>query len=140
MNIFNRLCAVLFAVCFSTSALSANSVGSVDARGTFFKDEIKVLSFVDPQIPTVLCYITYYDRSGLGSDSSVSSLSCVQTGPVQSVPANSANIFNLDKALFKQTSVARFYDAANRTLIYLAYPDSFTKGNAAHEISAVRLQ
>lgn len=140
MNIFNRLFAVLFGSAFLTAPAVANTVGSVDARGTFFKDEIEIFSFADPQIPNVVCYITYYDRAGLGSDSTISSLACVQTGPVSSVPANSKSIFDLDKALFKQTSVARFYDAANRTLIYLVYPSSFTKGNAAHEICTVRLQ
>lgn len=128
----------VLAALFSSFA-NATTVASVSANGTFFKDEIYIESFQDPEVPSVVCYVTYYDRAGLGPDSSVSSLSCIQIGNVSSVPNDNQNIFKMNKALLKQTKVARFYDRSNNTLIYLVYPASLNSGNAAHEISAVKL-
>lgn len=122
-----------------SSFANANTVGTVEANGAFFKDEILVQSFQDPDLPGIVCYITYYDRASLGSDSTVSSLACIQIGSVPLVPSDSRSIFKMDKALFKHTKVARFHDKSNNTLIYLVYPVSFGQSNAAHEISVVKL-
>ena len=107
---------------------------------------ICVESFADPKVPGVTCHVSQARTGGiagsfgLAQDPSQFSLACRQTGPItlpDKLPKE-ATVFAEDTSVFfKETRVVRLWDAANRTLVYLAISRKLVDGAPANSISTV---
>ncbi|MBI5109756.1 MAG: CreA family protein [Rhodocyclales bacterium] len=105
-----------------------------------------VEAFHDPKVPGVTCHVSQARTGGLAGtfgvaqDPSQFSLACRQTGPI-TPPAKfpeEETVFSEDTSiLFKETRVVRMWDAANRTLVYLAISRKLIEGAPANSISTV---
>jgi CreA protein len=127
---------------------AAETVGCVTTAWKLIGSNHKVCveAFPDPRIPGVTCHISQARTGGvsgalgLAEDPSRFSLACRQTGPI-TLPAKLADnevVFSEDTSiLFKETRVVRMWDAAHRTLVYLAISRKLIEGAPANSISTV---
>lgn len=79
-------------------------------------------------------------RLGLAQYPSQFSLACRQTGPIILPPKlpEDETMFSEDTSvLFKETRIVRMWDAANRTLVYVAISRKLIEGAPANSISTV---
>lgn len=137
--------ALLFA--FSWPGL-AETVGCATTAWKLIGANHKVCveAFHDPKVPGVTCHVSQARTGGisgslgLAQDPSQFSLACRQTGPIampDKLPADEL-VFSEDTSiLFKETRVLRMWDAANRTLVYLAISRKLIEGAPANSISTV---
>jgi CreA protein len=143
------------ALALATAALSgaaspaaAETVGCVTTAWKLIGANHKVCveAFPDPKIPGVTCHISQARTGGvsgalgLAEDPSRFSLACRQTGPIAIPPklADNEVVFSEDTSiLFKETRVVRMWDAAHRTLVYLAISRRLIDGAPANSISTV---
>jgi CreA protein len=140
----------LLAGCLLLAALSANAetVGCVTTSWKLIGANHKVCveAFRDPKIPGVTCHVSQARTGGvsgslgLAQDPSQFSLTCRQTGPIV-LPAKlplDETVFTEDTSiLFKETRIVRLWDAANRSLVYLAISRKLIEGAPANSISTV---
>jgi CreA protein len=140
----------LLAGCLLLAALSANAetVGCVTTSWKLIGANHKVCveAFRDPKIPGVTCHVSQARTGGvsgslgLAQDPSQFSLACRQTGPIV-LPAKlpqDETVFTEDTSiLFKETRIVRLWDAANRSLVYLAISRKLIEGAPANSISTV---
>lgn len=108
--------------------------------------KVCVEAFHDPKVPGVTCHVSQARTGGLAGtfgvaqDPSQFSLACRQTGPI-ALPAKlpeEETVFSEDTSiLFKETRIVRMWDAANRTLVYLAISRKLIEGAPANSISTV---
>lgn len=130
--------------------------GQHEEVGEFKNDlignEIKLEALKDPKVDGVTCHLSYFDRAfwdrlAKGSwfeNPSNSSIACRQTGPIVlgdiDLDKNGEEVFSQQQSLiFKQLAVRRIYDAANNTLIYVAYTRKPVEGSAKMSISTISL-
>ena len=108
--------------------------------------KVCVESFSDPKISGVTCHVSQARTGGvkgslgLAQDPSQFSLSCQQTGPIQlpdTFPKNEVVFTEDTSLLFKETRVVRMWDAASRTLVYLAISRKLIEGAPMNSISTV---
>jgi len=141
--------SVLLAITTLASATAfAEEVGCVTTEWKLIGANHKVCveSFSDPKVPGVTCHVSQARTGGvsgslgLAQDPSQFSLACRQTGPItlpEKLPKE-ATVFAEDTSiLFKETRVVRLWDAANRTLVYLAISRKLINGAPANSISTV---
>lgn len=131
-------------------AAQAERVGCVTTEWKLLgaNHRVCVESFSDPKIPGVTCHVSQARTGGvagsfgLAQDPSQFSLACRQTGPItlpDKLPKE-ATVFAEDTSVFfKETRVVRLWDAANRTLVYLAISRKLVDGAPANSISTVPL-
>ena len=137
--------------------LALSACGSGEERvGGFSNDllgnQIVVEALVDPDLPNVVCHVTYFNRSfldrlGQGNwfeNPSNSSVSCQRTGPVDVSRANlqrsGEEIFNQRQSpFFKNTGLRRIVDLDHRTILYVSYARELVQGSAKMDISSVLL-
>ena len=108
--------------------------------------KVCVESFGDPKVPGVTCHVSQARTGGLSGsfglaqDPSQFSLACRQTGPItlpDKLPKEDT-VFTEDTSIFfKETRVMRLWDAANRTLVYLAISRKLIDGAPSNSISTV---
>ena len=141
---------LLFLLILTLAAVpaSAEKIGCVTTEWKLLgaNHKICVESFGDPKIPGVTCHVSQAKTGGvsgslgLAQDPSQFSLACRQTGPItlpEKLPKE-AVVFSEDTSIFfKETRVVRLWDAANRTLIYLAISRKLIDGAPANSISTV---
>jgi CreA protein len=139
-------CWLLLAL--SVGVVRAESVGCVTTAWKLLgaNHQVCVDSFHDPKIAGVTCHVSQARTGGvsgslgLAQDPSQFSLSCRQTGPI-SLPQNldaQEEVFSENTSLiFKETKVVRLWDAANRSLVYLAISRKLIDGAPANAISTV---
>ena len=131
-------------------AASAQQVGKVGVD--WVGNDILVEAFADPKVAGVTCHIAYFDRSMIDrlqqgnwfEDPSFSAVDCSQTGPLTvgdiALGKGGEEVFSASRSLiFKSLRVTRIYDAANRTLIYLAHASELTQGSGKMAISTIQL-
>lgn len=126
----------------SFNAFSKDVIGKVHTSGLIFKDSINIISFNDPDIKGITCYVTVTDKSFSFDNPSDSSIACRQTGEfkVTSFHQRQNDIFSANQSLFfKVMRVDRFYDHKNKSLIYISYTRKASGNNHAHSISVVPL-
>lgn len=126
----------------STSSFASEKIGSVKTSGLLFPDSINIISFDDPSIKGITCYVALPDRSFSFDDPSDSSISCKQmTANITGDYKKQTNdLFSKSKSLFfKAMRVDRFYDAKNNDLIYISYTRKDSGENHSHSISVVHL-
>jgi len=126
----------------------AETVGCVTTTWKLIGANHKVCveAFHDPKVPGVTCHVSQARTGGisgslgLAQDPSQFSLACRQTGPI-TLPAKipeEETVFSEDTSiLFKETRILRLWDAANRTLVYLAISRKLIEGAPANSISTV---
>ena len=147
MNLKVPLCVSLSLLCASASA---EKIGCVTTEWKLIgaNHQVCVESFADPKVPGVTCHVSQARTGGvagsfgLAQDPSQFSLACRQTGPItlpDKLPKE-ATVFAEDTSVFfKETRVVRLWDAANRTLVYLAISRKLIDGAPANSISTVPL-
>ena len=138
----------LLILTLATVPASAEKIGCVTTEWKLLgaNHKICIESFGDPKIPGVTCHVSQAKTGGvsgslgLAQDPSQFSLACRQTGPItlpEKLPKE-AVVFSEDTSiLFKETRVVRLWDAANRTLVYLAISRKLIDGAPANSISTV---
>ena len=145
MNLQLPLFVSLSLLCASASA---EKIGCVTTEWKLIgaNHQVCVESFADPKVPGVTCHVSQARTGGvagsfgLAQDPSQFSLACRQTGPItlpDKLPKE-ATVFAEDTSVFfKETRVVRLWDAANRTLVYLAISRKLVDGAPANSISTV---
>jgi CreA protein len=135
------LCGVAFPA-------AAETVGCVTTAWKLIGANHKVCveAFADPKVPGVTCHVSQARTGGvtgslgLAQDPSQFSLACRQTGPI-AVPdklPKDETVFTEDTSiLFKETRVVRMWDAARKTLVYVAISRKLIDGAPANSISTV---
>ncbi|WP_066015718.1 CreA family protein [Endozoicomonas atrinae] len=139
--------ALLFA-CLITLQLSAYEQVAEEKMSFWETKRIVVDKFIDPASPNITCYVSrIHDKNWFeDANPSDSSLTCVKSydtaavalealknAPDQEVYVHSQS--RGDKAL----RVKRKYDAANNTVLYIAYTNQTGRGSTKHAIAAVNL-
>lgn len=136
--------------------LAACSAGQHEEVGEFKNDlignEIKLEALKDPKVDGVTCHLSYFDRAvwdrlakgNWFENPSNSSIACRQTGAIIigdiDLDKSGEEVFSQQQSLiFKQLAVRRIYDAANNTLIYVAYTRKPVEGSAKMSISSISL-
>lgn len=136
--------------------LGACSTGQHEEVGEFKNDlignEIKLEALKDPKVDGVTCHLSYFDRAvwdrlakgNWFENPSNSSIACRQTGAIIigdiDLDKSGEEVFSQQQSLiFKQLAVRRIYDAANNTLIYVAYTRKPVEGSAKMSISSISL-
>lgn len=133
---------------FAAAPVFADNVGCVTTAWKFIGANHKVCvdAFRDPKVRGVTCHVSQARTGGvsgslgLAQDPSQFSLACRQTGPIV-LPAKlsgAETVFSEDTSLlFKETRIVRMWDAANRTLVYVAISRKLIEGAPANSISTV---
>lgn len=132
----------------ASSIASAETIGCVTTAWKLIGANHKVCieAFHDPKVPGVTCHVSQARTGGisgavgLAQDPSQFSLACRQTGPIVLPPKlpEDETVFSEDTSiLFKETRVVRMWDAANRTLVYIAISRKLIDGAPANSISTV---
>lgn len=136
--------------------IAACGAGQHEEVGEFKNDlignEIKLEALKDPKVDGVTCHLSYFDRgfwdrAAKGNwfeNPSNSSIACRQTGPIVigdiDLDRSGEEVFSQQQSLiFKQLAVRRIYDAANNTLIYVAFTRRPVEGSAKMSISSISL-
>ena len=136
--------------------LAACGAGQHEEVGEFKNDlignEIKLEALKDPKVDGVTCHLSYFDRAvwdrlakgNWFENPSNSSIACRQTGAIVigdiDLDKNGEEVFSQQQSLiFKQLAVRRIYDAANNTLIYVAFTRKPVEGSAKMSISSISL-
>ncbi len=128
--------------------LVAEQVGCVTTEWKLIgaNHRICVESFADPKVAGVTCHVSQARTGGvsgsfgLAQDPSQFSLACRQTGPItlpEKLPKEATVFADDTSIMFKETRVVRMWDAANKTLIYLAISRKLIDGAPANSISTV---
>lgn len=142
----------LLALALTLPALTAQAeeVGKVDVD--WLGNDIVIEAFPDPKVTGVTCHVAYFDRGVVDrlqngnwfEDPSNSSVQCRQTGPIKLGDIDRSdegeNIFSQRRSIiWKSLKVARIYDEANNTLIYIAHANDVQNGSAKMSISTIPL-
>ena len=128
--------------------VAAETVGCVTTAWKLIGANHKVCveAFVDPKIAGVTCHVSQARTGGvsgslgLAQDPSQFSLACRQTGPIalpDKLPKDETVFAEDTSILFKETRVVRMWDAAHKTLVYVAISRKLIDGAPANSISTV---
>lgn len=140
-------CAVL------TLAACGDREGSVgEFSNDFLGNEIMVEAFTDPEIPGVVCHVSYFDRSALDrlrqgnwfENPSNSAVACQRIGPISLAGVDEGRsgdeIFNQRQSLFfKNVAVRRIIDLEHSSIVYVSHSREVVEGSAKIDISTVAL-
>jgi CreA protein len=115
-------------------------------------NEIKIEAVADPQLPSVVCHMSYFergviDRASKGNwfeDPSNSAIACQRTGPIdlKNVPLSKSGqeVFNQRMSLFfKRSAVRRIVDLDSKSILYVSHSRELVNGSAKMDISTVPL-
>jgi CreA protein len=129
---------------------NAEQVGSFSNDWT--GNEIKVEAVHDPDIPGVVCHVTYFDRSVLDrlrqgnwfENPSNTSIACQRIGALdlsRVTPTKAGEeVFSQRQSLFfKNVAVRRILDIPNRTILYVSHSRQIVEGSAKMSLSSVAL-
>jgi CreA protein len=145
----------LVAVFAGALALTAcgDREGSVgEFSNDFLGNEIMVEALHDPEIPNVVCHMTYFDRSALDrlrqgnwfENPSNSAVSCQRIGPIDlaglDMDRSGEEIFSQRQSLFfKNVALRRIVDLENLSIVYVSHSREIVEGSAKIDISTVAL-
>lgn len=128
------------------SGCSDDESGKI-SLGLFTTKDIKVNTFVDPEIPGVTCHVSHIEADLDFSDPSDMGIACRQTGDITTAMVATIDkskggevIFKQSKSiLFKSLKIRRIYDATSQTLLYISYSTKEINGSYKHSLSTVPL-
>ncbi len=143
---FGLKSAVVIAALMAPLAATAEEVGRVGVD--WVGNDIIIDAFADPKVQGVTCHIAYFERSMIDrlsngnwfEDPSFSAVDCTQTGPIVigDIDPEGEDVFSERQSLIlKSLKVTRIYDAANRTLLYLAHASEVTQGSGKMSLSSI---
>jgi CreA protein len=127
--------------------------GSVgEFSNDFLGNEIMVEAFADPEIPGIVCHVSYFDRSALDrlrqgnwfENPSNSAVACQRIGTINLAGVDDARsgeeIFNQRQSLFfKNVAVRRIIDLEHNSIVYVSHSREVVEGSAKIDISTVAL-
>lgn len=127
-------------------ACSDNEVGDV-SLGLFTMKDIKLDQMIDPIVTGVTCHVASVEAGFSLADPSDSSISCRQTGDINTgmiaqidMSKSGEVVFKKSKSVFlKNMKIRRIYDSKSQTLMYLSYSTKETSGSFKHSLSTVPL-
>lgn len=148
-----RINIALAALCLAALAACGDREGSV---GEFSNDllgnEIMIEAVHDPDIPNVVCHLSYFDRSTLDrlrqgnwfENPSNSAITCQRIGPIDLAGIDQSRsgeeIFSQRQSLFfKNVAVRRIVDLANSSIVYVSHSREIVEGSAKIDITSVPL-
>jgi CreA protein len=115
-------------------------------------NEIMVEALRDPEIPGVVCHVSYFDRSALDrlrqgnwfENPSNSAVSCQRIGAIDlsgiDRDRSGEEIFNQRASLFfKNVALRRIVDLENRSLVYVSHSREIVEGSAKIDMSTIAL-
>lgn len=115
-------------------------------------NEIMVEALHDPEIPNIVCHMTYFDRSTLDrlrqgnwfENPSNSAVSCQRIGPLSfagvDMDRSGEEIFSQRQSLFfKNVALRRIVDLENRSILYVSHSRELVEGSAKIDISTVAM-
>lgn len=154
-NTGNRFSAfVMLMLLASFVHASSDDLGSVTTTYRAFSpsDTINVISFNDPNINGITCYLSRAVTGGMASivgvaeDSADASIACVRQAKldvpdsVRKVNSDGVKVFKQSTSvLFKSMQVIRFYDAKRRSVVYMVYSDRLIEGSPNNSIAAISI-
>ncbi len=113
------------------------------AIGAYFPNKIQVLRIQDPDMPFITIYLTTVKAGSpmAIADPSDNSIATRLTGPItEIVKKTNPEIVNLNKSIgWKTIKIARFWDEANQTAVYVPYSTKVIDGSNKHSLSVVPL-
>lgn len=140
------LCLVALAACGDRES----SVG--EFSNDLLGNEIMVEALHDPEIPNVVCHMTYFDRSALDrlrqgnwfENPSNSAVSCQRIGAIDlarlDMDRSGEEIFSQRQSLFfKNVAIRRIVDFENLSIVYVSHSREIVEGSAKIDISTVAL-
>lgn len=146
IKIYASILLLIVIVFFIFKGYSKDEVGNV-SLGLFTTKDIKIEKLTDPEVTGVTCHISNIVADLDFADPSESSISCRQTGEI-----NSAMLTNVDKSsggeivfkksksiLFKTLKIRRIFDQSTQTLMYISYSTKEVNGSYKHSMSTVPL-
>jgi CreA protein len=142
----------LAALCLAACGVAGQHEEVGEFKNDLIGNEIKLEALKDPKVEGVTCHLSYFDRAvwdrlakgNWFENPSNSSIACRQTGPIAigaiDQDKSGEEVFSQSQSLlFKELAVRRIYDAANETLIYVAYTRRPIEGSAKMSISTIAL-
>jgi CreA protein len=118
----------------------------------FLGNEIMVEALSDPEIPGVVCHVSYFDRSALDrlrqgnwfENPSNSAVACQRIGPIDLSGIDDSRsgdeIFSQRQSLFfKNVAVRRIVDLEHSSIVYVSHSREIVEGSAKIDISTVAL-
>lgn len=146
---FAMLCVALCAILAACGSREEQVGGfSNDLSG----NQIIVQALTDPDLPNVVCHVSYFNRSfldrlGQGNwfeNPSNSSVSCLRTGPIDlanvDMDRSGEEIFNQRQSpFFKNSGLRRIVDLDHRSILYISYARELVVGSAKMDMSSVLL-
>ena len=150
MHPIARLAIIATAALGLAACGNRNEVGKVGVDWT--GNDISIEAIADPDVEGVVCHLSFFNRSFIDrlsqgnwfEDPSYSALDCSAVGPVTvgDIPLRGGGeeIFKEGRSLiWKSLRVTRIYDAANKSLIYLAHAREIQQGSGKMSLSVVPL-
>ena len=148
-----RINIALAALCLAALGACGDREGSV---GEFSNDllgnEIMIEAVHDPDIPNVVCHLSYFARSTLDrlrqgnwfEHPSNSAITCQRIGPIDLAGIDQSRsgeeIFSQRQSLFfKNVAVRRIVDLANSSIVYVSHSREIVEGSAKIDITSVPL-
>jgi len=144
---YKRIIAITLAlvICLTTIGFASDGrkIAEITLKGLMLKDKINVLVFQDPDMPFISIYLTHI-KSGnplAFADPSNNSIATRLTGKLGKIVTKSnPAVINLKKSIgWKTLKIARFWDAKNKTMIYVTYSTKIIDGSLKHSMSVVPL-
>jgi CreA protein len=142
--------ALALVIVLSACGSPENQVGGFS--NDLFGNEIAIEALRDPEIPSVVCHLAYFDRSFLDrmrqgnwfENPSNSAVSCQRTGAIElkgvEMGTKGEEIFSQQSSLlFKRLAVRRVVDLPNHTILYVAHSRELVEGSAKIAMSSVAL-
>ncbi|HZP45328.1 MAG TPA: CreA family protein [Candidatus Binataceae bacterium] len=140
--------AMMALVLLAACQRGPNEIGSVNTEFKLLGPSHKIVieSYDDPKIDGITIFISESQKGGikgalgLAEQTSDVSVAVRQTGPikVKEAFANGEDALSERRSvLFKHLHITRFWDAAHRTLVYVAWTDRVLTGSPRSSISAV---
>lgn len=147
---FRIMLASLGLIALAACGDREGSVG--EFSNDFLGNEIMVEALHDPELPNVVCHMTYFDRSALDrlrqgnwfENPSNSAVSCQRIGPINlaglDMDRSGEEIFSQRQSLlFKNVAIRRIVDLENLSIVYVSHSREIVEGSAKIDISTVAL-
>jgi len=147
---FSRGAVCLAAILLAACGRSGDEVG--EFKNDWIGNEIKVEAVHDPDLPGIICHMTYFDRGVIDrlrngnwfEDPSNTSIACQRIANLDlsriERSKSGAEVFSQRQSLFfKNVAVRRILDAANRSLLYVSHSRELVEGSAKMSLSTVAL-
>lgn len=111
--------------------------------GNVFPNKIQVLKFQDPDMPFITIYLSNIKAGNptAFADPSDNSIATRLTGKVGTiVKTMNPSVIDLKKSIgWKSLKLARVWDEANKSVVYVTYSTKWMDGSLKHSLSAVAL-